>query len=30
MLKTTGLARAFWIYDTEEAAVEACRPPSAG
>lgn len=30
ILNTTGLAKAFWIYDTESAAVEACRPPAAG
>jgi anti-sigma B factor antagonist len=30
ILKTTGLTKAFWIYDTETAAVEACRPPAAG
>jgi anti-sigma B factor antagonist len=30
ILNTTGLAKAFWIYDTEPAAVEACRPPAAG
>ncbi len=30
ILKTTGLAKAFGIYDIEAAAVEACRPPAAG
>jgi anti-sigma B factor antagonist len=30
ILNTTGLTKAFWIYDTEVAAVEACRPPAAG
>lgn len=30
VLNTTGLTKAFWIYDTEAAAVEACRPPAAG
>ena len=30
ILNTTGLAKVFWIYDTEAAAVEACRPPSVG
>jgi anti-sigma B factor antagonist len=29
LLHTTGLAKAFWVYDTETQAVEACRPPSA-
>jgi anti-sigma B factor antagonist len=29
VLDTTGLAKAFWIYDTEAEAVEACRPPAA-
>jgi anti-sigma B factor antagonist len=29
VLNTAGLAKVFWIYDTEAAAVEACRPPSA-
>lgn len=30
VLDTTGLAKALWIYDTEAAAIEACRPPAAG
>ena len=30
ILHTTGLTKAFWIYDTDAAAVEACRPPAAG
>jgi anti-sigma B factor antagonist len=30
VLNTTGLTKAFWIFDTEAAAVEACRPPAAG
>jgi anti-sigma B factor antagonist len=30
VLNTSGLTKAFWIYDTEAAAVEACRPPAAG
>jgi len=30
LLHTTGLAKAFWVFDTEAGAVEACRPPAAG
>ena len=29
VLNTAGLTKVFWIFDTEAAAVEACRPPSA-
>jgi anti-anti-sigma regulatory factor len=30
ILDTTGLTKAFSVYDTEAAAVQACRQPAAG
>ena len=28
VLNTAGLTKIFWVFDTEAAAIEACRPPS--